>query len=143
MGDTCTVCSHATTMNWDFSCPLLTTLASTSWVTCVLFVATTMNSLQCTLFVATTTNWKYMCTVCHYYKLGVHVYCLWPLLQIGSTCVLFASTTNWEYMCTVCQYYKLGVHMYCLCPLLQIGSTCVLFVATTMNWEYMCTVCHY
>ena len=86
----------------------------------VLFVATTMNSLQCTLFVATTTNWECTCTVCgHYYKLGVHVYCLWSLLQIGSTCVLFVATTMNSLQCT-------------------------LFVATTTNWEYMCTVCgHY
>ena len=49
------------------------------------------------------------CTVCH------------PLLQIGSTCVLFGhpTTTNWEYMCTVCGH------------------------PTTTNWEYMCSVSHY
>ena len=64
------------------------------------------------------------------------MYCLWPLLQIGSTHVLFvATTTNWEYMCTVCSHYdELGEHVYCLSPLLQIGSTRVLFVATTYEF---------
>ena len=64
------------------------------------------------------------------------MYCLWPLLQIGSTHVLFvATTTNWEYMCTVCGHYdEVGEHVYCLWPLLQIGSTCVLFVATTYEF---------
>ena len=55
---------------------LLTAPASTSWVTHVLFVATPM-------------NWEYMCTVCGHYS----VLCLWPLLQIGSTRVLFVATT--------------------------------------------------
>ena len=102
-------------------------------------MATTVNSLQCTLFVATTTNWKYMCTVCHYYELTtvysvcgqyyelqVHMYCLWPLLQIGSTCVLIVATmTKWENTCTVCgHYYKLEVHVYCLWPLLMNSLQC-------------------
>ena len=81
----------ATTMNWNYSVLCLWQLLQIV-STCLLFVATPMNSLQCTLFVTTTTNWKYMCTVCHYYefttvysvcghyyKLGKHMYCLWPL----------------------------------------------------------------
>ena len=104
-----------------------------------MYVATTMNSLQCTLFVATTMNWKYMCTVCQYYEyttvysvcghcyeLQVHMYCLWPLLQTGSTHVLFVATTmNWENTCTVCgHYYELEVHVYCLWPLLANSLQC-------------------
>ena len=109
MGDMCTVCGHYYELGEHVYClwPLL-------WIgsTCVLFVATTMNSLWCTLFVATTMNWKYMCTVCHYYEfttvysvcghhyeLQLHVYCLWPHL-------------------------KLGVHVYCLCPLLMHSLQC-------------------
>ena len=156
----------------DFSClshstsPLLTTPASTSWVTCVLFVPTTM-------------NWENMCTVCaHYYEFTTVYYVCDSLLQIAGTCVLFvATTTNWEHMCTVCHYYEcttvcsvcdhyyymctvchyyefttvysvcghyyeLQVHVNCLWPLLQIVSTHVLFVATNTKWT--CTVCgHY
>ena len=81
--------------------------------TCVLFVATTMNSLQCTcvLFVATTNR---------------------VLLQIGSTCVLFVATTMNSLQCTPPIVFRVW-------PLLQIiGSTCVLFVATTMN-SLQCT----
>ena len=39
--------------------PLLTTLASTSWLTCVLFVATPM-------------NWENMCTVCSHSCISVY-----------------------------------------------------------------------
>ena len=69
----------------------------------------------------------HMYSVCgHYYELQVHVYSLWPVLQIGSTHVLFVATTmNWENLCTVCgQYYELEVHMYCLWPLLMNSLQC-------------------
>ena len=36
----------------------------------------------------------------HSYELGVHVYCLWPLLQIVSTHVLFVATTMNSLQCT-------------------------------------------
>ena len=61
----------------------LTTPASTSWVTCVLFVAIPM-------------NWEYMCTVSGHYS----VLCLWPLLRIVSTCVLFVAITMNSLQCT-------------------------------------------
>ena len=88
--------------------------------------------LQCTLFVATPTNMEYTCTVCGHYS----VLCLWPLLQIGSTHVLFVATTVYSF----CGHsYEQGVHMYCLWPL-----QCTLFVATRANREYTCTLCgHY
>ena len=62
---------------------LFTTPPCTSWVTRVLFVATTVYS------------------VCgHSYKLKEHMYCLWPLLQIVSTHVLFLATTMNSLQCT-------------------------------------------
>ena len=59
----------------------------------------------------------------HYYKLGVHV--ATPLLQIGSTCVLFAATPLLQIGSTCV--------LFVATPLLQIGSTCVLFVAAHYN----------
>ena len=71
------------------------------------------------------------CTVCgHSYDLGVHVNCLWPLLQIGSTCVLFVATTMYSLQCT---------WFVATATLLRIGSTCVLFMATTM-YSLQCTL---
>ena len=69
-----------------FSAPLiyctshsLTAPASTSWVTCVLFVATTKRVIgsTCVLFVATTVY----SVSGHCYELEEHMYCLWPLLK--------------------------------------------------------------
>ena len=78
-----------------FSAPLIGVLAShsltappsTSWVTCLLFVATPM-------------NWEYTCTVCGHYS----VLCLWPLLQIVSTHVLFVATPVNSLQCTPLKY---------------------------------------
>ena len=77
--------------SFNTSCPL-TTHTSTSWVTHVLFVAM-------------------------------------PLLQIGSTCVLFVATPMNSLQCT----------LFVATPMNSLQ--CTLFVATTMNLEYMCTVC--
>ena len=75
-----------------------------------------------------------MYTVCGHYSL----LCLWPLVRIGSTCVLIDATTVYS---VFGHSYEKGVHMYtvcgnysvvCLWPVLQIGSTHVLFVATTV-----------
>ena len=96
----------ATTTNCKYTCTVCGNYYELE-LQCTLFVATTTNwkymctvchYLQCTLFLATTMNCKYTCTVCgYYYKLGVHVYCLWPIPRIGWTCVLFvATTTNWS-----------------------------------------------
>ena len=80
----------------------------------------------------------------HSYELGVHVYCLWPLLQIVSTHVLFVATTMNSLQCTppivlrvwlflVLNNNSVCYKLYSFCySLLQIGSTCVLFVATTV-----------
>ena len=59
--------------------PFLVLVCTT--LVCVLFVATPMSSISVYYFS--------MCTVCgHSYELGVHVYCLWPLLLMCLTIVL-------------------------------------------------------
>ena len=83
--DTCTVCGHPTMSNYF-----------------------TMYKIVAVLAFAYCSG--YHCYYLSDYKLGVHMYCLWPP-----------------------HYYKLGVHMYCLWPPLHL-----LLVCTTLGVH--CTV---
>ena len=69
---------------------------------------------------------------CYYlsdYKLGVHVYCLWPLphlLLVCTTLVLFVCTTLVLLVCTTL------VLFVCTTLVLFMRTTLVLFVCTTL-----------
>ena len=63
------------------------------------------------------------------YKLGVHVYCLWPLphlLLVCTTLVLFVCTTLVLFMCTTL------VLFVCTTLVLFVCTTLVLFVCPTI-----------
>ena len=91
--DTCTVCGHPTMSNYFTMYKIVAVLAFT----------------YCS---------GYHCYYLSNYKLGVHVYCLWPPHS-----------------------YELGVHMYCLWPLLFVCPTIVLvcLVYTTPITLVNCT----
>ena len=98
-GDTCTVCGHPTMSNYF-------TMYSYEIVGVAVLAFAYCSGYHC--YSSYLSN----------YKLGVHVYCLWPP-----------------------HYYTLGVHMYCLWPLLFMCLTIVLvcIVYTTPITLVNCT----
>ena len=99
-GDTCTVCGHPTTTNWECMCtvcgPPLLRIGST----CVLFVATPLLQIgsTCVLF-PTTTNWEYTCVL--FVVSGNY----FTMYKIGAV-LAFAYHSSCH-----CYYF---VYMYCL-----------------------------
>ena len=103
--DTCTVCGHPTTTNWEYMCTVCGHTTTMNW------------EYMCTVCGhPTTMNWEYMCTVC-----GHPTTMNWEY-----TCELFVSSGNYFTMYKIvavlaftyhsschCYYF---VYMYCLWP---------------------------
>ena len=92
-GDTCTVCGHPTTTNWEY-----------------------MMCIVCGH--PTTMNWEYMCTVSHYYELGVHMCTVLALLSLllllFCVHVLFVATPPCMYKIVAVLAFALSLLLFCV-----------------------------